>query len=63
MGDEKDTKLAQDDLKQVAGATTGAKELSLEELNKASGGATADYFLKIDGVDGESMDDRHKDKG
>jgi type VI protein secretion system component Hcp len=25
-----------------------------------AGGATVDYFLKIDGIDGESTDDKHK---
>jgi hypothetical protein len=40
--------------------TPAAKELSAEELHKAAGGAAVDYFLKIDGVDGESSDDKHK---
>jgi type VI protein secretion system component Hcp len=35
-------------------------ELSFIELDIVSGGAQADYFLKIDGVDGESTDDKHK---
>lgn len=60
MSDDKETKLSQDDLKQVAGATPVAKDLSPEELKKVAGGAPVDYFLKIDGVDGESTDDRHR---
>jgi hypothetical protein len=60
MSDEKETKLSQDDLKQVAGGKPAGKELSAEDLQKVAGGAAVDYFLKIDGVDGESSDDRHK---
>ena len=37
-----------------------SNELSLTELDAVSGGAQVDYFLKIDGVDGESTDDKHK---
>ncbi len=36
------------------------KELSAEELEQVAAGAAVDYFLKIDGVDGESTDDRYK---
>lgn len=61
MSDEKETKLSQDDLKQVAGGKPTAKELSPEELHKVAAGASVDYFLKIDGIDGESMDEKHKD--
>jgi hypothetical protein len=57
MSDEKGTKLSQDDLKQVPGAV----ELSLEDLNKVAGGAV-NQFLKIDGIPGESTDDKHKDE-
>jgi hypothetical protein len=35
-------------------------ELTEEELGSASGG-TADNFLKLDGIKGESQDDKHKD--
>jgi type VI protein secretion system component Hcp len=35
-------------------------ELSFIELEVVSGGAKADTLLKIDGVDGESTDDKHK---
>jgi hypothetical protein len=45
MSDEKETKLSQDDLKQVAGTPT-TKELSPEDLNKVAGGAF-DQFLKL----------------
>jgi type VI protein secretion system component Hcp len=60
MSDEKETKLSQDELKQVAGGKPAAKELSPEELHKVTGGAY-DAFLKIDGIPGESTDDKHKD--
>jgi hypothetical protein len=56
----RETKLSQDDLKQVTGGTPAAKELSAEDLHKVAGGAAVDYFLKIDGVDGDSSDDKHK---
>jgi bacteriocin-like protein len=56
MSDEKGTKLSQDALKQVAGCTPAAKELSLEELKQVTGG------LKIDGIDGESQDDKPKNE-
>jgi len=36
------------------------EELSAEELQKVTGGAY-DAFLKIDGIPGESTDDKHKD--
>ncbi len=61
MSDEKETKLSQDDLKQVAGGKPAAKQLSPEELHKVVGGSV-DYFLKIEGVPGESLDDKHKDE-
>ena len=51
MSDEKETKLSKDELKQVAGGDPSAKELSAEELNKATGGAV-EVFLKIDGIPG-----------
>src|SRR5258708_16945508 len=38
----------------------GEIELTEHELGQAAGGAAVDYFLKIDGVDGESTDDKHK---
>jgi hypothetical protein len=56
MSDEKETKLSQDELKQVAGGKPAEKELSPEELHKVTGGAY-DAFLKIDGIKGESKDD------
>jgi bacteriocin-like protein len=34
------------------------KELSEEDLKKVSGGATGDVFLKLDGIEGESADDK-----
>jgi bacteriocin-like protein len=37
-----------------------SEELSAEELKKVTGGAF-DRFLKIDGIPGESTDDKHKD--
>jgi bacteriocin-like protein len=37
-----------------------SEELSTEELEKVTGGAY-DAFLKIDGIPGESTDDKHKD--
>jgi type VI protein secretion system component Hcp len=37
-------------------------ELTDEELGQVTGGAKADYFLKIEGVDGESQDDKHKNE-
>jgi len=56
MSDEKETKqLSQNELKEVAGGEPAAKELSPKELNKVTGG------LKIDGIPGESTDDKHKD--
>jgi hypothetical protein len=36
-------------------------ELTDKELDHAAGGAQADRFLKLDGIDGESKDDKHKD--
>jgi hypothetical protein len=62
MSDEKETKLSQDDLKQVAGGKPAPKELSPEELHKVAAGASLDAFLKIDGIDGESADTKHKDE-
>jgi hypothetical protein len=38
----------------------GDIELTEHDLGQAAGGAAVDYFLKIDGVDGESTDDKHK---
>ena len=38
----------------------GEIELTEQELGQTAGGAAVDYFLKIDGVDGESTDDKHK---
>jgi Type VI secretion system effector, Hcp len=38
----------------------GDIELTEHELGQVAGGAAVDYFLKIDGVDGESTDDKHK---
>ena len=34
-------------------------ELSEEDLKKVNGGAV-DILLKLDGIDGESQDDKHK---
>jgi hypothetical protein len=61
MIDEKETKLSQDELKQVAGGTPTAKELSLEELSRVTGGAS-DIFAKIGDIKGETLDDKHKDE-
>jgi hypothetical protein len=41
MSDEKETKLPQDELKQVAGGEAAATELSPEELNNVAGGNLA----------------------
>ena len=38
----------------------GEIELTEQELGQTAGGAAVDYFLKIDGVDGELTDDKHK---
>ena len=38
----------------------GDIELTEHELGQIDGGAAVDYFLKIDGIDGESTDDKHK---
>jgi hypothetical protein len=35
-------------------------ELSKDDLSKVTGGAT-DVYLNIDGIKGESTDDKHKD--
>jgi hypothetical protein len=35
-------------------------ELSDAELEAVSAAASGDYFLKIQGVDGESTDDKHR---
>jgi bacteriocin-like protein len=56
MSDEKETKLSQDELKQVAGDKPAAKELSPEELKQVTGG-----IMIGDGIKGESLDDKHKD--
>lgn len=56
MSDEKEIEVSQDELKQVADGTPAAKELSPEELKQVTGG------LKIDGIDGESQDDKHKNE-
>jgi hypothetical protein len=61
MIDEKETKLSQDELKQVAGGTPTAKELSLEELSRVTGGAS-DIFAKLGDIKGETLDDKHKDE-
>jgi Type VI secretion system effector, Hcp len=39
----------------------GETELTEHELRCVSGGAVGD-FLKIDGIDGESQDDKHKNE-
>jgi bacteriocin-like protein len=36
-------------------------ELSNTELEQVTGGAT-DYFLKIEGIEGESQDAKHKNE-
>jgi hypothetical protein len=41
------------------GSPKNTPALSESDLDKVSGGAT-NKFLKIDGVDGESTDDKHK---
>jgi hypothetical protein len=40
---------------------SSAQELTETDLGKVSGGA-GDLFLKIDGMKGESQDDKHKDE-
>ncbi|HVT53986.1 MAG TPA: hypothetical protein VHE77_20575 [Dongiaceae bacterium] len=42
-----------------ASSPKNTPELSESDLSKVSGGAT--LFLKLDGVKGESLDDKHKD--
>jgi hypothetical protein len=39
----------------------GDIELTENELGNVSGGAGSDYLLTLDGIKGESQDDRHKD--
>jgi len=39
----------------------GEIELTDNELSNVSGGAATDYLLSIDGIKGESQDDKHKD--
>jgi hypothetical protein len=36
-------------------------ELTEDELGNVSGGASSDFLLTLDGIKGESQDDRHKD--
>jgi type VI secretion system secreted protein Hcp len=40
--------------------TNQANELDLSAILQTADAAAVDYFLKIDGVEGESTDDRHK---
>jgi hypothetical protein len=54
-----------DDIKKENAVPAGeakqqAPELSNEELDKTVGGAI-DSYLQIDGIKGESQDDKHKD--
>ncbi len=44
----------------VAEAGKLAPELSSEDMKQVVGGA-ADYLLQLDGIKGESQDDKHKD--
>jgi predicted ribosomally synthesized peptide with nif11-like leader len=37
-------------------------ELSDEELDAVAGGASVDYFLKLDGITGESLDSSYKEQ-
>jgi hypothetical protein len=39
----------------------GEIELTEDELGHVSGGAASDQFLTLDGIKGESQDDKHKD--
>jgi bacteriocin-like protein len=47
--------------KPEAKITEVATELTQDELDKVSGGKP-NQFLKIDGIKGESQDDKHKDE-
>jgi bacteriocin-like protein len=39
----------------------GEIELTENELDNVSGGAGSDFLLTLDGIKGESQDDKHKD--
>jgi type VI protein secretion system component Hcp len=39
----------------------GEIELTENDLDNVSGGAGTDFFLSLDGIKGESQDDKHKD--
>ena len=63
--DEVRGRLAAGDFGAVEGIELSADEqLSVQDaasdMPEVSGFAAVDYFLKIDGVDGESSDDKHK---
>ena len=64
MADEtnQEKTLSPEDLAQPSGGSAPQQtaELSQKALGQAVGGAAVDYFLKIDGIDGESTDDKHK---
>jgi type VI secretion system secreted protein Hcp len=44
----------------LLGLLAGLNLRSVNKVQAESTGASTDYFLKIDGVDGESTDDKHK---
>jgi len=44
----------------VLSNTTSIQQSTLNDLLPSADAASVDFFLKIDGVDGESSDDRHK---
>ena len=44
---------------EIQGVKEKKNELSEEDLKKVNGGAV-DILLKLDGIDGESQDDKHK---
>jgi bacteriocin-like protein len=50
-------------LDNLMGSTIQGSEIELteNELNNVSGGASSDTFLTLDGIKGESKDDQHKD--
>jgi type VI protein secretion system component Hcp len=45
---------------QSAKVSTDAK-LTDQDLDHVAGGTATNQFLKLDGIDGESKDDKHKD--
>ena len=62
MSDENEDKIPNEEPNLTENDPTqdASGELPEKSLAQAVGGAAADYFLKIEGVDGESQDDKHK---